>query len=148
MISFKPQVGKAQTSQTSGGFAVIIPLFFNLIRAITPVDVNFFCLFYKKNLFFLFYTTTFTKYPYQNIYYTCRFIIIIIIIIIMSSSSSSSPSSQYSRFSLSQISSPLSSQVPYTHGSDNIDNSCHHYFFFFCSYPKPKPRCHHHLLLL
>ena len=27
MISFKPQVGKAQTGQTSRGFAVIIPIY-------------------------------------------------------------------------------------------------------------------------
>ena len=28
MINFEPRVGKVQTDQTSGGFAVIIPFFF------------------------------------------------------------------------------------------------------------------------
>ena len=35
--------------------------------------VQIFCIFYKKNLLFLFYTSTFTKYSYQFIYFTHLF---------------------------------------------------------------------------
>ena len=36
-------------------------------------SVQIFCIFYKKNLLFLFYTSTFTKHSYQFIYFTHLF---------------------------------------------------------------------------
>ena len=40
MISFEPRAGKAQTGQTSGGFAVIIPIKFKILSVGNITDLT------------------------------------------------------------------------------------------------------------
>ena len=44
-----------------------------LVNSIHISSFKFFCLFYTKNLLFLFYTITFIKHPHQFIYFTRYF---------------------------------------------------------------------------
>ena len=100
--------------------------------------VQIFCIFYKKNLLFLFYTSTFTKYSYQFIYFTHLFnkIFILLHFLLFSHSWPLSLS-----LSLRDPATIIITQSP---SSQNPDLSDPKFVIFFVSYShgwsEPKPR--------